>query len=569
MQTRPLGTAVVAPTAPAARDRGPWPAFIVVLVAAFMDLLDMTIVNVTIPTLQRDLGATYTQIEWTISGYVLGFAALLITGGRLGDTYGRRRVFLIGIAGFTVASALCGLSTSPEMLIGSRLLQGAMAGLMVPQVLSIVQATFPPGARQRAIGIFGGVSGLAAVSGMVIGGALIELDLFELSWRPIFLINIPVGIAAMIAGAVLIPESRSDTAQRLDPIGMVLAIAAVLLLVYPLTEGRRLGWPVWTFASMVASIAVFAGFLMFEQRRIRTTGSPLVVLGLFRLRSFSSGLAVWLLFNLAMGGFFMVWTLYMQVGLGWTALHAGLVAATFAVGAGIGAGSSMEVLVPRFGRGVLLAGTAINALGFSLYAWLAWQFGDDVDTAAMSAILVLAGIGFGMMFASTMEVVLAETPAEDAGSASGLLNTGQQLGMALGVALAGVLFFTVLADDHAHGADAAVPGLRADLTAAGLPGPAQNEIESAFRTCSRDRAAEHDPTAVPESCRSAAPAPPVAEALTHAGDTARAESFSRAFAASLGAGIAVLATVFGLLFLLPRGARRRTDAQPPEAVTTA
>ncbi|MEV0707484.1 MFS transporter [Nocardia aurea] len=564
MRTRTLEPAETGTTPSAPPGRGPWAAFIVVLVAAFMDLLDMTIVNVTVPTLQEDLGATYTQIEWTISGYVLGFAAMLITGGRLGDIYGRRRLFLIGVASFTVASALCGLSTTPEMLIVSRLLQGAMAGLMVPQVLSIVQATFPPGERKRAIGIFGGVSGLAAVAGMVVGGALVALDLFGWSWRPIFLINIPVGVAAFVAGRMLIPESRSDSTPRLDPVGMVMAVVAVTLLVYPLTEGRRLDWPAWTFVSIAASVVVFALFVLFERRRTDTVGSPLVVLALFRLKSFSSGLSVWLLFNLAMGGYFVVWTLYMQIGLGWSALHAGLVAATFAVGAGLGAGSSMELLVPRFGRGVLLVGSLITAAGFVLYAQLARHFGGDIDTAAMSAVLVFTGIGFGMMFASTMEVVLADTPATDAGSASGLLNTAQQLGMALGVALAGVLFFTVLDEGSAGGAATAVVNLRSDLNAAGIPAPAQEEIISAFGRCFHDRSASQDPGALPESCRVVSPPGPVTDALTEAGETARAANFSDAFADTLIAGAAILVAVFGLIFLLP--GRGRKVGAPTAAV---
>ncbi|MGW6426925.1 MFS transporter [Nocardia sp. NPDC055053] len=526
------------------------------LVASFMDLLDMTIVNVTIPTLQHNLDATYTQIEWTVTGYVLGFAALLITGGRLGDIYGRRKLFLLGIAGFTLASALCGLATSPEMLIGARFLQGAMAGLMIPQVLAIVQATFPADDRGRAIGIFGGISGLAAVSGMVIGGALVELNLFDLTWRPIFLINIPIGIAALVAGWRLIPETRSEVPPRLDPIGMILAIVAVTLLIYPLTEGRRLGWPAWTFVSMAASLVLLAVFLAYEKRRTETVGSPLVVLSLFRLRSFASGIGIWLLFNTALGGFFVVWTLYMQVGLGWSALHAGLVAATFAVGAGIGAGSSMEILVPKYGRRVLFVGAAINATGFGLYAALAWHYGQTISTWHMSAVLAFTGIGFGMMFASTVEVVLSDTPVEDAGSASGLLNTSQQVGTALGVALAAVLFFTMLDENSDHGVDSALPGLRTELTAAGIPADAQADIAAKFRRCVQDRSAAHDPTAVPASCPAATPGDPVSIALTDAGETARTENFSRAFAIMLSAAIALLVAIIGLIFALPRGGVR-------------
>jgi len=309
----------------------------------------VTIVNVAAPSILRDLDATYAQFEWVVSGYVLGFAALLITGGRLGDIFGRKRIFLLGVAGFTVASALCGLAVNPGMLIGARFFEGAMAGLMVPQILAIIHVTFPPQVRGKVFGVWGGVLGSASVAGVVLGGVLVQWNLAGWGWRPIFLVNIPVGLAALAAAWFVVPESRSPATLRLDLVGMVLAITGVLMLVYPLTEGRSLGWPAWTFALMGGSVVVLAVFVGYERRRTRTVGSPLLVLSLFRARSFSAGMAVWAIFFIASGAFFLVWTLYMQVGLGWTPLHAGLTAVSFAVGAAAGAGLSCRCSPPGSG----------------------------------------------------------------------------------------------------------------------------------------------------------------------------------------------------------------------------
>ncbi|MFJ4653649.1 MFS transporter [Nocardia sp. NPDC088792] len=425
-----------------------WSALAVVLVAGFMDLLDSTIVNVAVPSIQRDLKAGYAQVEWMISGYVLAFAAVLITAGRLGDIHGRRRMVLIGLAGFTLASALSGLSTNPDMLIGARFLQGGMAGIMVPQLLAIVRTAFPPGERARAVGLYGAVGGSATVCGQLLGGLLTQWNLFGLEWRTIFLVNLPVGLAATIAAWFVLRESRSPAPTRLDPWGVVLSITAVFLLIYPLTEGRRLGWPAWIFAMLAGSVLVFAVFLAHQRRLPARGGVPLVELSLFRSRAFAVGLFAWLLFWLALGGFFLAWTLYMQAGLGWSPMHAGFTSAVVAVGAGLGAATSAERLVPRFGRRVLVAGALINAAGFGVYAWIAWYYGTAVSSWQMAAPLALSGLGLGLVVAPVIDLLLGQVPAGVAGSASGLLNTAQQLGMAIGVAVSGVVFFTLL--DHRH-----------------------------------------------------------------------------------------------------------------------
>lgn len=546
----------ISPGADAPLDPRRWIAFAVVLAAGFMDLLDVTIVNVAVPSIQTDLGAQYSQIEWIIAAYVLAFAAVLITGGRLGDIYGRKRIFLIGMTGFTLASAACGFSSDPTMLITSRFVQGAMAALMVPQILAIIRATFPKEERAKAIAIYSGVGGSASAVGLSLGGLLVQWNLFDLDWRPIFLVNVPVGIAALIAATIVMKDSRSDTAPRLDPIGMALAISAVLLLAYPLTEGRRLGWPAWTFIMMAGAGLAFGLFVVFERRRARTVGSPLIDLDLFRSRPFTVGLASWLLFWIGLGGFFLIWTLFMQAGLGWSAMRAGLTAVFFAVGAGIGAGVSVSVLAPRFGRIVLVAGGVVNAAGFALYGWLAAHYGASITSWQMVIPLIVTGVGFGMVVAPTIDLLLGQVPAREAGAASGLLNTGQQLGTALGVALVGVVFFNQLDHDSARGVEAVTPQVRTELSTIGLPEPAQEEILANFLACVRDRSAQVDPTAVPSSCqRSDTGNYAVAQVLTDAGEHANAVNFANTFRYTLWYGIGLLAVMCLGFLVLPKNAR--------------
>src|ERR1700685_135011 len=265
-----------------------WLTLIILLLAAFMNLLDVSIVNIAIPSIQRNLHASYADVQWALAGYTLAYALVLITGGRLGDTFGRKRLFLIGVTGFTIMSALCGAAQSPGMLIASRVVQGAMGAIMVPQVLSVIQVIFPPAERIKALAGFGITAGLGTVSGPLLGGLLIQHKLFGLDWRRLFLLTVPVGIIALIPSAILVPESRAPRPPRLDPIGVLLVSAGLLLLLYPLVQGRELGWPTWTFVSMAAAAPVLAIFIWFERRKSRQDGSPLVELSLFRDRSVST-----------------------------------------------------------------------------------------------------------------------------------------------------------------------------------------------------------------------------------------------------------------------------------------
>ncbi|MFJ2259409.1 MFS transporter [Streptomyces sp. NPDC087844] len=445
----PPGPKATPPTptpTPATADRRRWYALAIVMTAAFMDLVDVTIVNIAIPSIQREAGATFSQIQWITAGYALAFAAGLITGGRLGDIHGRKRLFLIGIGGFTLASALCGFAVNPDMLVASRILQGAMAALMVPQVLSIVHATFPAHERGKVFGLFGAIVGLGAVSGPLFGALLTEWNLFGLEWRPIFLINLPVGIAGLILGRKFITESKAPRALKLDLVGVALVTLGLLMLLYPLIRGRELDWPTWGYVSMGGSLVVFGALVAYEKRKTARDGSPLVELSLFKVKSFAAGIAVQTVFGIGLGIFFLIWTLYMQTGLGWSPLRAGLTGVPFSIAVSLAAGLSVQKLVPRFGRKVLQTGALTMAAGVLLYIWESERYGLSIASWQMALPLIVMGLGMGLIVAPLTDAVLSEVPREHAGSASGLINTVQQMGNALGLALVSVVFFGTMSD---------------------------------------------------------------------------------------------------------------------------
>ncbi|MEV5568226.1 MFS transporter, partial [Streptomyces sp. NPDC052196] len=342
--------------APPAADPRRWVALAVLLTATLLDLLDATIINIAIPSIQHDTGASNTAVQWITAGYTLSFAVGLITGGRLGDIFGRKKIFLIAMAGFTLASALSGLAVGPDMLIATRVLQGLMAALMVPQVLAIMQVTFAPQEMGKAFGMFGAVSGIGAVSGPVIGALLTEWNLFGLEWRPIFLVNVPLGIIGLILGRRCLTESKAPSAPRLDLVGIALATLGMLMLLYPLTRGQELGWPAWALVCMPASLVVFGVFVLHQRAKISRHGFPLVELSLFKVRSFAAGITVQLIFGTSFGLFSLTGALYMQIGLGWTPLHAALTSLIFGVTMAVSALMSIQKLVPRFGRKVLQGG---------------------------------------------------------------------------------------------------------------------------------------------------------------------------------------------------------------------
>jgi EmrB/QacA subfamily drug resistance transporter len=544
-----------------------WLTLIILLLAAFMNLLDISIVNIAIPSIQRNLHASYADVQWALAGYTLAYALVLITGGRLGDTFGRKRLFLIGVAGFTIMSALCGAAQSPAALIASRVAQGAFGAIMIPQVLSVIQVIFPPAERIKALAGFGVTAGLGTVSGPLLGGLLTQHNLFGLGWRPIFLINVPVGIIALVASAVLVRESRAPRPPRLDPVGVALISAALLALLYPLVQGRQLGWPGWTFASMAASVPLLALFAGYERMKVRRDGSPLVQLSLFRERAFSVGMAIAVTFFLGIASFALILTLFLQIGLGFTPLHAGLTFLPFSAGVLVSSGLAAR-LAPRFGRGVTMTGALVMSAGMAGLAGIVQHFGAAVTTWQMVPALVVAGLGMGSVIAPLADILLAGVPRQHAGSASGLLNTGFQVGASIGIAVIGVIFFGLLGSQSGPAATAVAPQLRTGLAAAGVPAQVSGRIVTSFRGCLHDRLVASDPTVTPPSCRPPAAAHALPAAAGRAIASAAGGAVRRAFAASLQRTLWFQVGVFLLSFLLmlalPAGSGRR----PVEGMAT-
>jgi EmrB/QacA subfamily drug resistance transporter len=419
----------------------------VLIFASFMDLLDATIVNVALPSIRDDLGATGAQLEWTVGGYLLAFAVLMITGGRLGDMLGRRRMFVTGVVGFTVGSLLACLAPTIGVLLLARVVQGGFAAMMVPQMLSSLQALYSPRERAAMLGVVGGVSGLSAVIGPVLGGWLVSSDAFGIGWRSIFLINLPVGIVLTALALRWVPDTRSEHPLRLDPLGLVLATSGLLGVVYALVEGRQADWAAWIWAVGAAGLVVLAAFVAQQVGRERTAGSALLPMRLFADRGFSAGLVTQGAFQGALAGFALVLTVYVQTGLGWSAIHAGLTLLPFSLGAFVGTAVSVP-LGMKLGKVVMVVGAAMQSVATVWVLSTVHGQADGLSTWDLVPALALSGIGLGLLVVPLVDVALATVPTTEAGAASGAYGTVQQVGAALGVAVVGTVFFGVVGTSY-------------------------------------------------------------------------------------------------------------------------
>jgi EmrB/QacA subfamily drug resistance transporter len=446
-ETTLTAPAVETPGARAARPH--WGLLPVVLTAMFMTTLDFFIVNVAIPSLQSNLHASAAAIQWVVAGFGLAVAATLITGSRLGDTFGRRRLFSIGLVLFTVTSAACGVAPTPALLVAGRVLQGMSVALVTPQVLAILKTSYTGRAQARAFSMFGLSLGIGAVFGQLIGGLLIRADVLGLDWRTCFLINVPVGAAALALTPRVVPESRAPGRTRLDIPGMVIASAALVAIVLPLIQGRQQGWPAWTWLSLAGGCLVLAVFAMYSRRLAGRGGAPLVNPALFRERAFTAGLLAQVTFWMGQASFFLVLALYLQQGRGLSPLRSGVV--FIAIGAGyLLTSSTAHHLARLLGRQVITVGALIMVAGLVLLRLAA---GSGVGWLVPG--LLIDGLGMGMVLAPLAVVVLARVTPEHIGSASGLLSTVQQIGNALGVAIIGIVFYGAASG---HGLADAIPG---------------------------------------------------------------------------------------------------------------
>lgn len=417
-----------------------WRALAVVLLATFMVLLDTSIVNNAVPSIQASLGASSGQIQLILNAYLLAYAALLITGGRLGDMLGRKRMFLLGVAGFALSSALCGLALTPAALIGFRALQGATAALLVPQVSAMIQVEFGAEERGAAFGVLGAVVGLGTITGPLLGGLLLGADLWGLGWRPIFLINLPVGAVALLAAARLVRESRAAGAQRLDLGGVVLIALALVLIIYPIVEGRTRGWPAWVPAMIVAGLAVLALFVVDQRRKAARGAAPLIVPALFADRAFRVGLPTSLVFFSGVYSLFLALSVCLQAGFGRSPLDAALMIVPFQ-SASLVASLLSARIARRLGTRVLLLGGVLLGLGVAGIILLLLIQGAELSRWSLLPVLLVGGAGFGLIIGPLTTLILSGVAPERAAAASGVLATAQQVGGALGIAVVGALLF--------------------------------------------------------------------------------------------------------------------------------
>jgi EmrB/QacA subfamily drug resistance transporter len=427
-----------------------WLGLAVVLTGAFIAMLDTFIVNVAVPSIRADLHASYGEGELVIAGYTLTYAIGQVAGGRLGDTYGRRRLFAIGLAWFTLASALCALAPSPPLLVAGRLLQGAAAALLTPQVLAIIRVTFPEGRpRARAFAIMGVVTGVASVLGQVLGGLVVQANLWGLAWRPVFLINLPIGLAAIAATPFTVPESRAGQAARIDLSGVGLSAAGLFLLVFPLIEGQQDGWPAWSLAMLAASAIVLAAFITDQARKTARDRAPLLDTSLFAGKAFSAGTAAVFAFSATMPPLYLAFTVLAQSGYGASPLTAALYFAPLALT--FSAVSFATSRLTRSGaRPVLFAGALLNAAGAGLA--IAISLADPADApVALIPALILTGAGEGLFLTPIFNTVLTSVADHHAGIASGALSTMQRLGNAVGLAVIEIPFLVTYHDQRAAG----------------------------------------------------------------------------------------------------------------------
>jgi len=424
----------------ALRRPNPWVGLWIVLSSAFMGIMDVFITAVAGPAIRTDLRATTADMQLILAAYNFAFGLVLITGGRLGDLFGRRRIFSLGLALFTVASLAASLSPNPVVLIFARALLGIAAGLMMPQVFSIIQANFQEEERGRAFGAFAFVSGLAATTAQIVGGLLITTDIFGLGWRTIFLINVPVGVIAFAAAQVWVAESKLPGADReaLDTIGVLLLTFALATLTAPLTLGIDQGWPIWALACLGAFPFVGAAFVYWLRRRMRSGKTPLVELSLFSKSSFAIGNALALLFYANNAALFVALPIFVQLGLGHSALVSGLLFGPLALAFSL-TSTTVGRLTARVGHRLIAIGCILLLAAYASLAVVALSIDAQTSVWAVVPSVVLTGIGMGFVQPTINYRTLEHVEPREIGSASGVLNTSFEVGYALGSVLGGAI----------------------------------------------------------------------------------------------------------------------------------
>jgi EmrB/QacA subfamily drug resistance transporter len=443
----------------------------------FLVVLDFFIVNVALPSMQRDLHASDSGLEWVVAGYGLTFSALLIAVTRLGDRWGRRRMFSWGTALFVVASAACGAAPTTELLVGARLAQGVAGAMVSPMVLALIGDVYAGPRMPKAIGIYSMVMGLAAATGQLIGGILIHVDIADSGWRAIFWVNVPIGLAVVALSPRLLPDRRNTDAARIDLVELLLATTTLTAVLLPLLEGRRLDWPLWTWMSLVG--AVVAGLLTVVRSRVllRRGLRPMIEPEAFRSRTVRIAIAAQALLFVGMASYFLVLAIYLQNGRGLGALASGAVFTLVAIPYMLGTGNQRR-LAARLGRWTVPAGAGIFALGHLVLLVAVAKHGVAGPLAGLVPGLALAGFGMGVALTALIDAAMGDVAPAYAGAVSGVLSTAQQVGNALGVAVVGMVFFGAVDGGYAHALEWSLVVLGSTTAAVALLGTLLHGRES-------------------------------------------------------------------------------------------
>lgn len=432
-------------------------ALVTLIVGVFLPMLSFFVINVALPAIGSDLVATPAQLQLVVATYGIANATLVVVGGRLGDAYGRRRLFLLGLVGFTVFSVLCGFAPSIGTLLLLRIGQGATAALMTPQVLATISATTTGQHRARAVGMFGAAGGIAAAAGQILGGVLVSADLFGLGWRSVFLLNLPLGLVAAVAAWRLIPETKAEKRIPVDAVGALLLATFLVLLLLPLTEGRALGWPLWTWLVLAATVPALLGLALHQRWKETSGGSALVPPSVLRLRPLRIGLLIGVAYFSSFGGFMFVFAVATQGEAGLSALEGGLTLLPLAI-----AFMAMSVFTPRlqrrWGSGIIVRGWLIQAIGYAGLGGCVLLQWPDISPLSLAVPMLVVGVGSGMVMMPLFGVVLDQVAPSQAGLGSGVLITMQQTCLSLGAATVGTAYLAIAATGWGEGGGLALVG---------------------------------------------------------------------------------------------------------------
>ena len=545
----------------ALRDRpGAWAALAGCLLGVFMQMLDTTIVNIALPDLARDLGASTSQQLLVLTVYTLSFACTLLTAATLGARVGRRRMFVVGMVAFTVTSVLCGVATGPAELIACRGIQGVSAALMSAQTLALIAALFDKRRHGLVFGVYGAVAGIAAILGPVIGGFLVDADVLGWGWRAIFFVNVPLGLLSCLLAHRRLPDAREPSPGRVDVPGVVLSATALFLLLYPLALGRELGWPPILWGMIGTAGILLTLFAVHEVRVDARGGTPLLRPRLFASRRFAVGLLLSLLFFSVFAGFFFTVSISAQFGLGYSAFRTGMLALPFAIGAAVGSLASPRVVARITAPHTLMAGSVAVGAGF---VWLAMIIEPAAETLPVPGILgplVLGGLGTGVFIAPLQAVILSDTTEATVGTATGTIPTVQQIGASIGLAVVTLFFFGQVAGQTSE----TVPAVRAELVASLSESPVRPVLHGAvadrFASCASDQLRSAHPERPAPACAGGPTSPAVAAVAAQARpwtqDAARSVT-ARTFLAALKTTLMMLGLVAVAIGALAAALRTR------------